>query len=514
MTRNRVSLLAAAAACLLSFSFGAALAQVPTSATVPNPAFDEVRASILEAVAGGGIPSMSVAVAKDGRVIWEESFGWANRERMIPATPHTMYSMASISKPLTTTGLMILVERGEIDLDAPVNRYIAPAKLTAFEGDAAAATVRHILNHTSGLPVHYSVFYRDEPERQPPPASESIRRYGILVHPPGAVYQYANFGFGLASHIIEKVSGRPYAEFMKNEVFLPLGMTHSSVDPGPGLEDYAAIRYGGNGEPVPFYVSDHPGASQAYVSAHDLIRFGLFHLGHTQPGQTQILSPAIDLMKKDSDPNPDNNRYGLGWFLNADERGYGVVWHTGSMRGTNTMLKFVPSEDIALVVLINASSDLRVKIANDIIGTLLPDYGEKWKAVRARPAEPGEAFAPPPGLLGEWNGELTTYDETVPVTLVVQPDSDVHVRIGRQMETLVNRVRFADGFLTGTSYGTIPSSDARAHPHDISYRLRLDGDVLSGYVSTEFTTDRSYGNFSSYIRLQRTRPAGGGPPEP
>ncbi len=511
MNAHRASLPSAAAACLLLSSVGSVFAQLPTSATVPNPAFAEVRATILEAVAGGGIPSMSVAVAKDGRVIWEESFGWADRERMIPATPNTMYSMASISKPLTTTGLMILVERGDIDLDAPVDRYIAPAKLTAFEGDASAATVRHILNHTSGLPVHYSVFYRDEPERQPPPASESIRRYGILVHPPGAVYQYSNFAFGLASHIIEKVSGRPYAEFMKNEVFLPLGMTHSSIDPGPGLEDVAAIRYGGDGEPVPFYVSDHPGASQAYVSAHDLIRFGLFHLGHTQPEQTQILSPAsIDLMKRDSDPNPDNNRYGLGWFLNPDERGYGVVWHTGSMRGTNTMLKFVPSEDIALVVLINASSDLRVKIANDIIGTLLPDYGEKWKEVRDRTEERAGAFAPPPELLGEWTGELTTYDETVPVRLVIQPDSDVHVRIGRQMETLLNRVRFADGFLTGTSYGTIPSSDARAHPHDISYRLLLDGDVLSGYVTTEFTTDRSYGNFSSYIRLQKAATSPGG----
>ena len=180
------------------------------------------------------------------------------------------------------------------------------------------------------------------------------------------------------------------------------------------------------------------------------------------------------------------------------------------MRGTNTMLKFVPSEDIALVVLINASSDLRVKIANDIIGTLLPDYGEKWKEVRDRTEERAGAFAPPPELLGEWTGELTTYDETVPVRLVIQPDSDVHVRIGRQMETLLNRVRFADGFLTGTSYGTIPLSDARAHPHDISYRLLLDGDVLSGYVTTEFTTDRSYGNFSSYIRLQKAATSPGG----
>jgi CubicO group peptidase (beta-lactamase class C family) len=158
VTIKRALVRTAVATCLLWSSVGAVLAQAPTSATVPNPTFDEVRATILEAIAAGEIPSMSVAVAKGGEIIWEEAFGWADRERMIQATPHTMYSMASISKPITTTGLMILVEQGKVELDQPVNRYIAPARLTAFEGDAESATMTHILNHTSGLPVHYSVF--------------------------------------------------------------------------------------------------------------------------------------------------------------------------------------------------------------------------------------------------------------------------------------------------------------------------------------------------------------------
>ncbi|MFC1660582.1 serine hydrolase domain-containing protein [Gemmatimonadota bacterium] len=504
MRKNKALMPAALTACLLWSSISAAHGQVPTSATVPNPTFDEVRATILEAVASGEIPSMSVGVAKDGQIIWEEAFGWANRESMIPATPNTMYSMASISKPITTTGLMVLVERGDVELSEPVNRYIAPAELTAYEGEASAATMTHILNHTSGLPVHYSVFYQDEPHRQPPAFSESVRRYGILVHPPGAVYQYANFGFALADHVISKVSGVPYARFMKTEVFLPLGMTHTSIDVGPGLEEYAAIRYDGGGNPVPFYISDHPGASQVYSSAHDLIRFGLFHLGHTQPEQTQIISAAsVDLMKQDSDPNPENDRYGLGWFLDDDDYGYDVAWHTGSMRGTNTMLKFVPGEDIAVVVLVNTASELRRKIPNDIIGVLLPDYGEKWKEDRDKPSEPGEEFAPTAELIGEWEGEITTYDETAPVTVTVQADGDVHVNIADQLKTLLDRVRFRDSFLSGVSYGTIPSTDARAHPHYISYRLFLDGGRLSGYVTPGFTTDRSYGNGSSYIRLEK-----------
>lgn len=77
----------------------------------------------------------------------------------------------------------------------------------------------------------------------------------------------------------------------------------------------------------------------------------------------------------------------------------------------------------------------------------------------------------------------------------------MHVRIGNQLETLMNRVRFQDGFLTGTRYGTIPSTEARAHPHHVSYRLLLEGTVLSGFVTTAFTTERPYGNLPSYMRL-------------
>ena len=492
-----------AALCLC---FAVALLSGQT-AIVPNPKFNDVKATILDAVTSGRIPSMSVAVAKGGQVIWEESFGLANREKMIPATPHTMYSMASISKPISTTGLMILVEQGKVDLKAQVNSYIAPAQLTAHEGSSSDATVTHILNHTSGMPVHYTVFYQDEPLLQAPSYPESIRRYGILVHPPGAAYQYSNFAFGLVGYIIEKASGKAYRDFMKNEVFLPLGMTHTCIDVEPALEEYAAIRYDGRGRAVPFYTSDHPGASQVYSSAHDLIRFGLFHLKHTQPGQKQILTPAtIDLMKQDSDPNPENDRYGLGWLLRKNEHGYDVAWHTGSMNGTNTMIKFVPSADIAVVALINTASDLRQKIPNDIIGVLLPDFGTKWKAERDKPTERPGSFKPAAELLGDWTGELKTYDETVPVTLQIQPDGDVHVRIGTQMETLLNRPRFEGGYLSGSSYGTIPSGDARAHPHNISYRLLLSGTRLSGYVSTEFTGGRSYGNYSSYIRLEKTQP--------
>jgi CubicO group peptidase (beta-lactamase class C family) len=153
--------------------------------------FGHVRALIHAGMVEHALPSLAVAVARDGEVLWEEAFGWADRAQRVPATPHTLYSLASISKPITATALMVLHDRGQLDLDGPVNAYLGDAKLTARAGDAEAATVRRIANHTSGLPLHYHFFYADEPYRRPP-MDETIRRYGNLVMPPGERFQYSN----------------------------------------------------------------------------------------------------------------------------------------------------------------------------------------------------------------------------------------------------------------------------------------------------------------------------------
>ncbi len=121
-----------------------------------------------------------MAVAHEGEIIWEEGFGWADRENRTPASEHTLYSLASISKPITATGLMLLVERGKVDLDKPIDDYLGEAKLRARVGDASEATVRRVANHTSGLPLHYQFFYEDEVVPAPP-----ARRNDPAVCQPG-----------------------------------------------------------------------------------------------------------------------------------------------------------------------------------------------------------------------------------------------------------------------------------------------------------------------------------------
>jgi CubicO group peptidase (beta-lactamase class C family) len=239
--------------------------------------FEPVRQRIAKALVDHNIPSFAVAVAHEGKIVWEQGFGWADRENRVPADEHTMYSIASVSKPITATGLMVLVGRKRIELDKPINDYLGEAKLRARLGDAAGATVRRVANHTSGLPLHYQFFYADEAHR-PPTRDETIRRFGNLVTEPGEHYQYSNLGYGVLDYIVERASGKRFADFMREEVFLPLGMTHTSIDVGPGLEPHQAIRYTNDGRRIPLYEFDHHGASAVYASAHYLARFAMFHM--------------------------------------------------------------------------------------------------------------------------------------------------------------------------------------------------------------------------------------------
>ena len=206
---------------------------------------------------------------------------------------------------------------------------------------------------------------------------EAISRYGILVFPPGRLHEYSNLGFGIIDHIIERTSGLPYADFMRREVFLP------AIDIPAGMEAYAAERYDANQKPIPFYTFDHVGASAVYSSAHDLVRFGMFHLKNRLPDQRPILTPeSIDQMHQPVEPAS----YGLGFRIAPDDMGYLRFGHTGGMPGVATGMNLFPTENLAIVVL--ANSGIRPDfIAQDIAAVLLPRYADSLK-VRRDPSRP------------------------------------------------------------------------------------------------------------------------------
>jgi CubicO group peptidase (beta-lactamase class C family) len=470
-----------------------ALLLVLCSAAAAADGFDKVREFIRKGLVEQPVPSIAVAVAKDGKILWEQGFGWADRENRVPATEHTMYSLASISKAITATGLMVLVERNQVDLEKPVHQYLGGAKLKVWIGNDAEVTVRRVANHSAGLPLHYQFFYADEPFPRPPMA-ESIRRYGVIVTPPGERYQYSNFGYGVLEEVIARVSGRAYEDFMRDEVFLPLGMNQTAVSLGPDKRH--ALRYGADNEPLPFYDFDHRGASAVYASAHNLVRFGMFHLKAHLADQKPILSDrAIAEMQEPTvKAGPGDAGYGIGWATRTAGK-YRLVAHTGGMGGVTTVLNLVPAERLAVVVLCNARSNLAGRVANEIMFTLLPDLPRPPPAT----PQPEPVFKPAPELRGEWTGAVHTWKSETPLTLRFQEDGDIHARLGRQLWTLLNMVSYRDGVLSASMSGDVGTDDANRQLYRLDFTLKLrGGNILNGPVTALSLPGKRTRNALSY----------------
>lgn len=476
----------AGSSCARWFLFGIAALVLPAQFLLGQTPdrWDGIRASLNRYMQERNVASVAVAVAQNGKIVWEEGFGWADRERRIPSSANTMYSLASISKPFTATGLLRLAEQGKIDLDRPANEYLGVGKLTGLAGDASGATVRRVMSHTAGLPLHYQFFYSND-GYSAPTMDETIARYGILVTPPGAVHEYSNLGYGILDYIITRGSGRDYNDFMRSEIFVPLGLTHTSVGIGPGLEDYVAVRYDSGGKPIPFYTFDHVGASAVYSSAHDLIRFGMFHLKDHLADQRPVLRDStIADMQTIRTPPGSEREYALGWIVFPNDNGYVSFGHSGGMPGVATVLVLFPTENIAITVL---SNDYRgpTFLAEDIAGVLLPKYAAGLKERRARRPPLPVPFSPSAELVGEWSGTLRTWSGTLPLTLTIKSDGEVLVKLGDQLTALLNEVRFKNGVLSGRFAGQIPTEDVLRHPHSIAVDLTLRNGKLAGQASAQ-----------------------------
>ena len=480
--------------------------------------FDDIRNKIKKAVQGNSPASIAVAVSKDGKIIWEEAFGWANRDRRIPATINTRYALSSASKPFTATAIMTLVDRSLIKLDEPISKYLGSMRLTAYAGDASSVTVRHLLQHTSGLPRHWRNFYADENEFAPK-LQETIQRYGILTSVPGKQYNYSNLGYALLAHIIEQVSGLAFAEFMRKEVFLPLGLSDTTIENDQRLSRPAAVFYGGGGTVEPYYTVDESGSQRVFSTARDLIKFGMFHLKERPPGQKQIIKPsAIDRMARERQTMREADGAGffsaLGW-VGREKSAYSYynLGHSGDAPGVSAQLMILPDERIAIATVSNTRfAELIYTVADDVLDALLPDNQKMRESdLTAKPEAAAPPFKPTEELLGRWTGEIKTYSGTVPAAMTFQPDGDVHLKLEGQLETLVNNLRFESGRIIGRCQGTITTEDAMRRPHQLRLVLLQQGGVLSGTVHAQSSIDsqakssprRDYFALASWIELTK-----------
>ncbi|WP_266180510.1 serine hydrolase domain-containing protein [Dyella humicola] len=448
--------------------------------------FDAIRRSIPAQLQQQHVASLAVAVAQDGHIVWEEGFGLADKEHRRAATAQTMYSLASISKPLTATALMTLVNAGKLDLDHPINDYLGNSPLVARIGDARDATVRRVANHSSGLPEHYQFFYANEPWRRPT-ADVIIQRYGQLMTPPGETFRYSNLGYGILDHVIARLAGKSFADVMHDAVFAPLGMQRSAVDTTAKRAALEAVRYGHDGQPIPPYQTDHDGASAIYASAHDMARFGMFQLKTHLPDQMAILPDAlIDAMHQPTMDEGNGKSYGVGWEI-GQQSGYEVISHDGDMPGVRTELRLIPAKHLVVVVLTNAEERLAPVVADQIMQALLPG----WTPPPRSTSSTTPTFEPPAEWIGIWKGDVDTYQGTIPITLQVLPSGDIKVTLADQLTSLLNEARITkSGFLRGVTTGSLNIDDATRRPYILGFNLKLrDGQRLDGAITARADDD-------------------------
>jgi CubicO group peptidase (beta-lactamase class C family) len=471
--------------------------------------FAGVRDKIARLVEDRTIPSLSLAVVRDGAIVWEEAFGMADLEKKLPATAETLYPIASATKPFTAAGVMILVERGLVGLDKPANAYLGSARLGAFEGDAAGATVGRVLRHTAGLPMYWS-FGFEGAGRPRQPLETTLKRYGRLVNKPGEGFSYSNLGYGVLEAVIERVSGKAYFEFMADEVFLPLGMNRTVVATAPGEVSGSALKYSASLAPIPFCDHDTRAAGGVYSTAHDLALFLLLHLGRLQSGQKPILKPgSIEAMRTSRDPDVRSSSYCLGWET-GQRCGFSIVTHGGWMDGCRAHLAMIPGEGLGVAVLINGEGFPSIRVCDWIFAALLPEYARRLDAgpPPAGPAPQPSAFRPPAALVGSWAGAIQTHEGEIPVRLVIEAGGRVELAAldaaglpGNALEPVktpaVNRDVFVVHFPQVFS-----TSDAPAAGHRTVLGLKIRQHRLSGEANL-IASDMSY-SLPSYIELKRT----------
>lgn len=425
---------------------------------------------------------MVVAIAEAGKPVWSEAFGHAHVETGRAATVDTPYSLASITKPMMGSLLMSLREQGRIDLDRPANDYLAQAKLRALRGDARDATVARLANHTAGLPLHYQFFFDGDPDR-PPGYDETIRRYGNIITPPGEAYTYSNVGYGILGSIAERVGGDSLRSLFHNCLFAPLGMENSFFEPTADQFAACAARYDGEGVKLPYYVTDHPAASEAFASAEDLLRFGIAHLADAD---CPILTrDSMHLMRIPAEIGRARQAYGVGWGLSETEDGLKVLSHSGGMDGVSTSLLLVPDRGIVMVVLCNKQT-ARLSEVLDVVCQAV--------AVRRKAAEQAEKTFTPMSLdlQRRWVGEVATYAGTVPIELDLPTSTKFN---GQSVEFSIS---MHGDRLGGSLEAEIPTPDARRTDHRLLLNLDRIGDKLLGCVTAQSKPGPRIGNALSY----------------
>lgn len=365
---------------------------IPMSAYAADSEVDQIAIYMKDALEKYKIPGASLAVVKNDRVIFQDSWGIQSDDSEV--TDNSLFLLGSLSKPMTSLGIMRLVEEGKLELDAQIKDYIPD--LVLRHSDLESVTVRQLLSHTSGFSGYAGLEVADQNVRGDDAIQKVIKSTGdiSLTYIPGENYEYSAMNYLLLGYIIESVSHQPFTDYMKAEVFKELNMERTVTTYEKAVElGYQNGFQSWFGQPVKSdVIYDNSGAPYGYMasSVSDMVNFVEFLLNR---GNGVLTEETFDEYTSPQVGRGEHSYYGLGWFISTrmDDPYY---FHSGSTPTSLAQLLVDEQEEFGFVLLTNKhnisdvlhSSYMRNGIKQILEGDGIPElpdssYRMQWIAL-------------------------------------------------------------------------------------------------------------------------------------
>jgi CubicO group peptidase (beta-lactamase class C family) len=338
---------------------------VQAQAQLSSELRDKIDRLTTDALAKSGVPSASIAIVREGQIVYLKAYGDARLEPKSPAASEMRYCIGSISKQFTAAGILLLQEQGKLSLDDKVSRFIPD--LTR----AKDVTVRQLLSHTSGYQDYWPQDYVMPMMLQPVTAQKIMDGWARkpLDFDPGSKWQYSNTNYVIAGVIIEKASGKPMLQFLREKIFAPLGMNSVTITEeakSSEKDPTGYLRYALG--PLRAAPKEGKGwlfaAGELAMTPEDLAKWDIAMMEQKllQPSSYRELEREVQLT------NGLGTHYGLGVSVGM-EGGHRAVSHGGEVSGFTAENVVFPDERVAVVVLTNQDA---VSTSGDIAHGIVP----------------------------------------------------------------------------------------------------------------------------------------------
>lgn len=358
--------------CVVAFQFAGAQTQaLPVEEQIVSK-FDEYMSAAQRVDRFSG----TVLVARDGRAIYNKGYGMANYEWEIPNTPTTVFRLGSITKQFTAAAILILQERGKLNVDDRACKYVTDCP-AAWE----PITIRHLLTHTSGISSYTSYpGFLEKKSVMPITPTELLAEYKQkpLDFVPGEKYSYSNSAYHLLGLIVEQASGKSYADFLHVNIFTPLGLMQTGYDSHRSLLKKRATGYVRDGEGLansPYIDMLIPySAGSLYSTTEDLLRWE----------QALCTDKLLTQKSREQMFTPFKNNYGFGWGI-GKKFDHSSISHGGAIHGFSSHLSRFPDHRVTVVVLSNVQGTATEKVASSLAAIV---FGAKYDIPKERKAIP------------------------------------------------------------------------------------------------------------------------------